>query len=53
LAAAVDSAALVAQAVPEVQPLVPAPRPEEAGLPVLAHLVVGAALPVELLSRQS
>ena len=38
----------------EVQPLVPAPPPEEGrGSRCLAHLVVGAALPVELLSRQS
>jgi len=51
LAAAVDSAALVAQVVPEVQALVPAPPPEEPGRPVLAHLVVEAALPVDLLSR--
>jgi hypothetical protein len=52
-AAAVDSAALVAHVVPEVQPLVPAPPQEEPGRPVLAHLVVEAALPVDLLSRHS
>ena len=60
--AVVDSAALVARVLVDLlvpaQPLVPAPLSQEAELPalvppVLAHLVVEAAVPRHLLSLQS
>jgi hypothetical protein len=47
LAAAEVSAALVVQVLAEAQPPVPAQ------VPVLAHLVVEAAVPLDLLSRLS